>query len=93
MATQKYTKGTQGGNGRPFEGWNNLAKIFFNEYVDIIEEFNKNTVKVKAYNKAWKNACAELNTAKAAKNNGNKNGSQVLWKQIKSNLNTHFYPV
>ena len=42
MSTQKYTKGTQGGNGRSFGGWNNLAKIRFNEYVDIIEEVNKN---------------------------------------------------
>ena len=40
--------------------------------MDIIEETNKDTVKLKAYNKALKHACAELNKAKAAKNNGNK---------------------
>ena len=67
MHTQKYTKGTQGGNGKSFGGWNNLAKIRFNEYVDIIEEFNKDEEKVEAYNKALKKACTQLKNEKAAK--------------------------
>ena len=71
MSTQKNTKGTQGGNGRPFGGWNNLAKIRFNEYVDIIQEANKNKEQVEAYNKALK-TCVKLNKAKAAKNNRTK---------------------
>ena len=54
MSTQKYTKGTQGGNGNSFGGWNYLAKIRFNEYVNIIEGVNKNEEKVNAYNKALK---------------------------------------
>lgn len=64
--TQKYTKGTQGGNGKCFGGWNNSAKIRFNEYVDIIEEFNKDEEKVEAYNKALKKACTQLKNEKAA---------------------------
>ena len=68
MATQKYTKGTKGGNGRSFGGWNYVAKIRFNEYVNIIEDVNKNKEKVNAYNKALKKACTELKKAKAAKN-------------------------
>ena len=71
MCTQKYTKGTQGGNGRSFGGWNDLAKIRFNEYVDIIEEFNKNKEKVIAYNKALERACA-IEKTKEAKNNRTK---------------------
>ena len=51
MPTQKFTGGTQGGNGRLFGGWKILAKVCFNEYVDIIEEFNKNEEKVEAYKK------------------------------------------
>ena len=60
MSTQKYTKGIQGRNSRPFGGWNSLATIFLNEYINTIEEFNKNTEKVEAYNKALKKACAEF---------------------------------
>ena len=72
MPTQKYTKGTQGGNGRSFGGWNNLAKTRFNKYVDIIEEVNKNEEKREAYNKALKKSCFELKKAKAAKNKSGK---------------------
>ena len=68
MSTQKYTKGTQGGNSRSFGGWNYVAKIRFNEYVNIIENVDKNEEKVNAYNKALKKACTELKKAKAAKN-------------------------
>ena len=68
MATQKYTKGTKGGNGRSFGGWNYSAMIRFNEYVDIIEEVNKNEEQVQAYNKALKKACVELKKEKASKN-------------------------
>ena len=94
MSTQKYTKGTQGGNGRSFGGWNTVAKICFNEYVDIIEEVNKNEEKVNAYNKALKKACTELKKAKAARIKAKiKNGSQVTWKRIPSNLNSHFHLV
>ena len=67
MSTQKYTKGAQGGNGRSFGGWNTVAKIRFNEYVNIIEEINKNEGKVNAYNKALKKACTQLKNARAAK--------------------------
>ena len=52
--TQKYTKGIHGGNGKSFGGWNISAKIRFNEYVDIIEEVNKNKEQVRAFNKALK---------------------------------------
>ena len=69
MHTQKYTKGTQGGNGKSFGGWNSLAKVRFNEYIDIIEEFNKKKEKVDSHNKALKKACAELKKEKEAKNN------------------------
>ena len=72
MSTQKYTKGTQGGNGRSFGGWNNLAKTRFNKYVDIIEEVNNNEEKREAYNKALKRSCLELKKAKAAKNKSGK---------------------
>ena len=85
MCTQKYTKGTQGGNGRSFGGWNDLAKIRFNEYVDIIEEFNKNKEKVEACNKALKKACEELKKAKEAKNNRTK-------KRKLGNMETDFIP-
>ena len=72
MSTQKYTKGTQRGSGRFSGGWNYLARIRFNEYVDIIEEVNKNKDKVEAYNKALKKSCSELKKAKAAKNYSSK---------------------
>ena len=72
MSTQKYTTGTQGGNGRSFGGWNYSAMIRFNEYVDIIEEVNKNKEQVQAYNKALKKACVELKKAKASKNKSTK---------------------
>ena len=65
MSTQKYTKGTQGDNGKSFGGWSNLARICFNEYVDIIKEFNKNVEKVEAYNKALKKVCTELKKSKS----------------------------
>ena len=69
MSTQKFTTCTQGGNSRPFGGQNNLVRISFNEYVDIIEDFNKNAGIVEAYSKALKKVFAELKKAKAAKNN------------------------
>ena len=92
LATQKYTKGTQGGNGRTFGGWNNLAKIRFNTYVDIIEESNKNTEKEKVHTKALlKKACVELNISKAAKRNGNKKRKSGVWKRIPSHFDTHLH--
>ena len=67
IPTQKCTKGTHEGNSRPFGGRTNLAKICFNENVDIIEEFNKNTEKVEVYNKALEKACAEVKKEKITK--------------------------
>ena len=46
--------------GRIYGGCKHLAKIYFNKYVDIIKEFNKNKEKLEAYNKAWEKACSEL---------------------------------
>ena len=52
--------GTVVANGRAFGGWENSTKIRFNEYVDIVQKFNKKSEKVDAYNNALKKACNEL---------------------------------
>ena len=59
LPTPKYS-GRTVANDRTHGGWKNAAKIRFNEYVDIIEDFNKNKDNVEAYNMALKNACKDF---------------------------------
>ena len=51
LPTPKYS-GRTVANGRTHSGWGNVANICFNEYVDIIEDFNKNKDNVEAYKMA-----------------------------------------
>ena len=64
-------------NGRTHGGWKSAAKIRFNEYVDIIEDFNKNKDNVEAYNMSLKNACIDLKAAKEARNKKRKKPNSV----------------
>ena len=59
LSSYKFS-GTVVANGRAFGGWENSTKIRFNEYVDIVQKFNKKREKVDAYNNALKKACNEL---------------------------------
>ena len=59
LPAQKFS-GNVFGNGRGFGGWKSSAKVRFNQYVDTIEEFNKDASKVGAYNKALMKKCREL---------------------------------
>ena len=76
LPTPKYS-GRTVANGRTHGGWKNAAKIRFNEYVDIIEDFNKNKDNVEAYNMSLKNACIDLKAAKEARNKKRKKPNSV----------------
>ena len=54
-------------NGKTYGGWKNSANTSFNEYVDIIEEFNKYEEHVEAYNMALKKSNKELKATKSGK--------------------------
>ena len=69
--------GCMQGNGRTCGGWNHSGKIWFNQYVDIINDFNKNKEQLESYNKALKKACKELKEAKEGTNSRSKR--RKLW--------------
>ena len=78
LPTPKYS-GRTVANGRTHGGWKNAAKIRFNEYVDIIEDFNKNKENVETYNMKLKKAYEDLKAAKEARKKKIKN-STPLWR-------------
>ena len=67
LPAPKFSGCTEG-NGRTCGGWKHSGKIRFNEYVDIINEFNKNKEQLESYNKALKKACKDLKEAKEGNN-------------------------
>ena len=69
------------GNGRICGRWKHSGKIRFNQYVDIINDFNKNKEQVESYNKALKKACKELKEAKEGNNSQSK--KRKLWLEDK----------
>ena len=76
LPAPKFSGCTEG-NGRTCGGWKHSGKIRFNEYVDIINEFNKNKEQLESYNKALKKACKDLKEAKEGNNSQSK--KRKLW--------------
>ena len=87
LPAPKFSGCTEG-NGRTCGGWKHSGKIRFNEYVDIINEFNKNKEQLESYNKALKKACKDLKEAKEGNNSQSK--KRKLWLEEQNNTPLKF---